>query len=270
MSRKWGQHFLVDPRVADRIVNFLAPKKDEAILEIGPGRGVLTERLVARAKKVIGVEIDPELARGLERRGWKNFSVVGKDILDTLPGEIGDFDAVIGNLPYEISAPLTFDLLRWDFGRAVLMYQKEFAEKMVAEVGDDEYGRLSVTVAYKADVKILEKVPPSAFAPPPKVDSAVVRVTPRADPPFHVEDEAFFLATVQALFGQRRKTIRRALQNQKETMGLDGTEPALIDELLAENEYDSARPEELSPGELAELSNLLWTRFNPKPLRDRG
>jgi 16S rRNA (adenine1518-N6/adenine1519-N6)-dimethyltransferase len=242
----------------------LDPQQHEVVLEIGPGRGVLTERLLPRCQRVVGVEIDPELATGLERRGWKNFKLVRKDILDTLPSEIGDVDAVIGNLPYEISAPLTFDLLRWDFGRAVLMYQKEFAEKMVAEVGDDDYGRLSVTVAYKAHVKLLEKVPPSAFAPPPKVDSAVVRVTPRTDPPFHVENEAFFLATVQALFGQRRKTIRRALQNQKEAIGLDGAEPALIDELLSEEEYDSARPEELSPGELAGLSNVLWTRFHPR------
>lgn len=264
MARKWGQHFLTDPRVADRIVNFLAPKKDEVVLEIGPGRGVLTERLVSRCKKVIGVEIDPELAKGLERKGWKNFKLVKKDILDTLPSEVGDVDVVIGNLPYEISAPLTFDLLNWDFDRAVLMYQKEFAEKMVAEVGDDEYGRLSVTVAYKADVEFLEKVPPSAFAPPPRVDSAVVRMLPRETPPFPVKNEAFFLALVQALFGQRRKTIRRALQNQKEAIGLDGTEPALIDELLAEEEYDSARPEELSPGELAELSNRLFTKFKPK------
>jgi len=262
MGRKWGQHFLVDPRVADRIVNFLAPSRDETILEIGPGRGVLTERLVPRARSVVGVEIDPELAKGLERRDWGNFRLVQKDVLDALPSELGEFDAVIGNLPYEISAPLTFDLLRWDFGRAVLMYQREFAEKMVAEVGDDDYGRLSVTIAYKADVEMLERVPPTAFAPPPKVESAVVRVTPRP-PPFHVEDEAFFLATVQALFGQRRKTIRRALQNQKTSLGLDGAEPALLDEALAEEEYDAARPEELSPGELAELSNLLWNRFAP-------
>lgn len=205
-----GQHFLVDPRVLDRVVGHAALRGDETVLEIGPGRGTLTRALAAAAKQVVAVEKDPELVDRLHDEGLPdNVELV---LGDALKVELPSFDKCVSNLPYGISSDITFRLLEQDFELAVLMYQREFAERLAAKVGTEEYGRLTVNAFVKAEVATVDTVPASAFAPRPRVSSVVVRMVPRAKPPFVVAPA--FGEVVRAAFQHRRKTLRNALLDQ--------------------------------------------------------
>jgi 16S rRNA (adenine1518-N6/adenine1519-N6)-dimethyltransferase len=243
---KKDQHFLIDRRILDRIIEYGNLNSSDIVLEIGAGYGNLTEQLVKRAGKVIAVEMDPELASSINR--YENLEIVVDDALNM---EFPIFNKVISNLPYSISSPVTFKLLSHKFDFGILMYQHEFAKRMVAVQGSKDYGRLSITVQYHADVKILEVVPPDAFRSPPKVSSAIVKLVPRS-PQYIVGDEDFFMKFLTAVFSQRRKTLRKAISNNTTFLGIrknaSGTIP---DELLRK------RAEVLSPRELAELSDLL-------------
>lgn len=202
-----GQHFLIDDRVAERQVAYAELSRDDVVLEIGAGKGALTRPLAAAAGRVIAIEIDATLAAGLE--DMDNVEVLQGDALAV------DFDAlqftkVVANLPYQISSPVTFRLLEQQFDFGILMYQKEFAERLVATPGSDAYARLSVMAQYAADWELLETISPGAFHPRPKVRSAIVRMMPR-EPLFSVVDEAMFADVVRALFSHRRKKIRNGL-----------------------------------------------------------
>jgi 16S rRNA (adenine1518-N6/adenine1519-N6)-dimethyltransferase len=248
------QHFLVDDRVLDRIPTYLPDDADTShLLEIGGGTGALTDRLLAVGDRVTVVERDPPLAAFLREEFADaiesgRLTVVEGDALDV---DLPDFSACVSNLPYGVSSEIAFRLLP----RArplVLMFQLEFAERMAAEAGTSEYGRLSVGAQHYADVEIVERVPREAFDPAPAVQSAVVRAIPR-EPDYTVDDEAFFLDFVKALFTQRRKTVRNAIRNTTHISGVaDGS--AVVD--AAPEDLLSKRPGDLSPAEFAELTRL--------------
>ncbi len=206
-SKSRGQHFLVDARVAARQLNYADLHASDVVLEIGPGLGVLTRALVERADHVIAIESDRRFAAYLRK------AVPGAEIVhgDALAVDWPSFDVMVSNLPYQISSPLTFRLLDTPFDRAILMYQWEFARRMVAAPGTRDYSRLSVGVYVRAACRILERVPRNAFHPQPQVDSALVRLEPRPSP-FPIADSEAFDAVVAALFEHRRKTVENGLR----------------------------------------------------------
>jgi 16S rRNA (adenine1518-N6/adenine1519-N6)-dimethyltransferase len=208
-SKRAGQHHVIDSGLLERIVGYADVSKKDEVLEIGAGIGNLTKLLAERARKVIAVERDGRFIKILHERlrGHPNTKIVHGDVLQV---ELPRFDKVVANLPYGISSDVTFKLLNHDFELAVLMYQWEFAERLVARPGSNDYGRLTVNVYYRAEVELLEKVLPSAFLPPPKVFSAVVRLRPR-EAPFKVTDERTFFDVVRVLFQHRRQKVRNAL-----------------------------------------------------------
>jgi len=248
------QHFLVDGRVLDRIAGYADPLDRSHVLEIGAGAGGLTDRLLAVADRVTAIERDRRLVGFL---GDEFRTAVGAGRLDVVQGDAltvdwPDYTACVSNLPYSASSELLFRLL--PRGRPlVLLVQREFADRLTAAPGTDDYGRLSVTAGHYAAIERLEVVPPSVFVPPPAVESAVVRAVPRV-PDYAVPDEARFLDLVTAVFTQRRKTMRNALRNTVHISGLvdadallEASDPALLD----------ARPGQVTPAEFARLCGLV-------------
>ncbi|MGB9965224.1 16S ribosomal RNA methyltransferase A [Halobacterium hubeiense] len=247
------QHFLVDDRVLDRIPTYAEAFDRSHVLEVGAGTGALTDRLLDHADRVTTVERDREYAAFLreefsEEIADDRLTVIQGDALDV---EFPAYTCCISNLPYGVSSEVTFRLLP-DREPAVLMYQLEFAERMAAEPGTSDYGRLSVATQHYADVELVETVPPEAFDPQPRVESAVVRLTPR-EPDYEVGDEQFFFDFVKALFTQRRKTVRNAIRNTGHISGLDDPDAVVdaVDEALL-----SKRPGDLSPETFAAMANV--------------
>jgi len=245
---KKDQHFLIDKRVLSRIVGYGRLNSSDTVLEIGAGYGNLTGELAGKAGKIIAIEADPELAATLNR--WENVEVITGDALKI---EFPPFNKVISNLPYSISSPVTFKLLRYKFEFGILMYQYEFAKRMVALPDSEDYGRLSIAVQYYADAEILEIVPKSAFSTQPEVSSAIVRLTPRP-PPYKVKDEGFFMKFIAAAFSQRRKKLRNAILNNATLLGIEDIRGAI--EKLPREMIDR-RAETLSAEELAQLADIL-------------
>lgn len=249
---KLGQHFLVDPGVVQRQVAYAELRGDEVVLEVGPGKGVLTRALAPLCKRLVCIEKDPELVDVLEDEGLPpNVKLILGDALEEpLPA----FDKVVSNLPYGISSDVTFRLLERDFELGILTYQREFAQRMVARPGSDDYGRLSVNASVKADVRVLETVPPRAFAPPPKVASAIVKVIPRPAPPFDMEEPELFDEVVRAAFQHRRKTLRNALLDQWPAFA--SSREALLAALPGLPHLDR-RPGTMAPREFNEVAYAL-------------
>jgi 16S rRNA (adenine1518-N6/adenine1519-N6)-dimethyltransferase len=252
------QHFLVDDRVLDRVPTYLPEGADVGhLLEIGGGTGALTDRLLAVGERVTVVERDPALAAFLRAEFSSERDRGRLTVLegDALAVDLPAFTASVSNLPYGISSEVAFRLLPQD-RPLVLMFQREFAERMAADPGTSEYGRLSVSAQHYADVEVVEMVPKEAFDPQPRVESAVVRTTPRT-PEYDVDDEEFFLRFVKALFTQRRKTVRNGIRNTAHISGLDDADAvvAAADETLL-----SRRAGDLSPREFAELASLAADR----------
>lgn len=256
IRKSLGQHFLSDPRILARIADALGLAPAETVVEIGPGRGALTEQLLARAGRVVAVELDRALARALRAR-WADeprLTIVEGDVLDVELGAVaGGPYALAGNVPYYITTPIVFHALRPPrASRAVFLVQREVAERMVAEPGSREYGALSVNLQALARVELLFRVAPGAFHPPPKVESGVVRITPLERPVVAPEEEAPFRAFVQGVFALRRKQMRRVIR----TVGDVSVERAEA-VLAAAGVEPTARPETLSPERLAALARRL-------------
>ncbi len=246
------QHFLVHEKTLDTIANAASLCAEDTVLEIGGGIGNLTQRLLTQAGHVVVVEIDPELVRVLEHRfkDCQNLEIIQGDVLKiTLP----PFNKIVANLPYSISSPLTFKLFEHDFELAILMYQYEFAARMVAQKGSKDYSRLSVNTRYFADTSIIMKVPPSFFEPRPEVWSAVVRLVP-GPAPFEVKNKQLFFDMVNTSFLQRRKKIRNSLLKGGHLLKVENMKDIIND--LPRDKLD-LRPEQLSPRQLAELANLI-------------
>jgi 16S rRNA (adenine1518-N6/adenine1519-N6)-dimethyltransferase len=250
------QHFLVDDRVLDRLPTYLPADADRThLLEVGGGTGGLTDRLLALdgVDRVTVIERASTLASFLRGEFATAVETGRLDVVegDALEVSLPPFTACVSNLPYGVSSEITFRLL--PLGRpAVLTFQREFAERMVAAPGTSEYGRLSVSTQHYADVEICETIPPTAFDPRPAVESAVVRVSPRA-PAYDVADEAFFLRFVKAVFTQRRKTVRNGIRNTAHISGLDDPDAVVA---AADDDVLSRRAGDLAPHEFAALATL--------------
>ena len=216
--KRFGQHFLADASVVDSIVDAIAPRPGDTLVEIGPGQGALTAPLIRSGAAIHGVEFDRDLAAALRER-WReaaNFVLHEADALRFDVRTLGTDLRIAGNLPYNISTPLLFHLLEAvDRIRDMhFMLQKEVVDRMAAEPGSKRYGRLTVMLGCAAEVEQLFEVPPGAFSPPPKVVSSVVRITPRGDARLPVRDAATLQRIVSAGFSQRRKTLRNALRQE--------------------------------------------------------
>lgn len=243
MPRKLGQHFLARRPVLERIAAAASAISPELpLVEIGPGRGALTEHLLKAAARVIAVEVDPVLVHYLREkfRGEESFSLVHADVLRVDLAQWGRV-AIAGNLPYYITSPIVERTLALGplLAGAVFLVQREVAERMAARPGSRDYGFLSVNVQAFAQPEILERVPPEAFRPPPKVESAVIRLLPRPHPA--IADPPAFLAFASAAFRQKRKTLRNNLSS------------SFPPELVRAQPEAGKRAEQLSVDELAAM-----------------
>jgi len=259
------QHFLVDDRVLDRIPTYAEGMDRSHVLEIGGGPGALTDRLLAVADRVTVVERDPDFAAHLRT---EFADAVAGDRLTVIEGDalavdLPEFTASVSNLPYGASSEIAFRLLP-EGKPLVLMFQQEFAERMVADPATDDYGRLSVTAGHYADTEIVETVPKGAFDPQPRVTSALVRTTPR-EPDYTVPSDEFFLTFLKAVFTQRRKTMRNAVRNTAHISGL-GDPDAVVD--AADEALMSARAGKLTPAEFADLATLAYEVGEPEQVDD--
>ncbi|MDA8094847.1 MAG: 16S rRNA (adenine(1518)-N(6)/adenine(1519)-N(6))-dimethyltransferase RsmA [Betaproteobacteria bacterium] len=240
--RRFGQHFLTDAGIIDRIVAAIAPSADDCIVEIGPGLGALTRPLLEALPRLHAVELDRDIVARLGREfPAERLLVHAADALKFDFARLGPRFRVVGNLPYNISTPLLFHLAR--FADAIIdihvMLQKEVVDRMAADPGTSDYGRLSVMLQYRFSIEKLFDVPPEAFRPPPKVDSAVVRLTPFERLPFPAKDEHLFAALVAAAFSQRRKTLRNTLKGYlgPEALARLGIDPQLRAENLSVEQF---------------------------------
>ena len=255
-KKRLGQNFAVNSGMLQRFVSHASLTEDDVVLEVGPGFGFLTQFLSSKCKKVIAIEIDPQLVSFLRTQlhSLKNMELIEGDILKV---SLPPFNKVVSAPPYSISSPLIFRLLEQQFDWAVLILQKEFAERLAASVGTKDYGRLTVNVYYRAEVELLEVVPRTMFYPPPDVDSMMVRLKPRS-PPFHVDDEETFFELVRTLFTQRNKKVRNGLisfLHQHEITGKEAVE--LADSTI----YSTKRVRELAPEDFGILANELFHKF---------
>ncbi len=240
-----GQNFLINQNIADRIVSEASITSGEKVLEIGPGRGVLTERLVTQSD-LLAVEKDRWLAVVLKQKFGKQAEIVEADILKF---EIPDIDVIVANLPYSISSPILFRLFDYNWNRAILMFQEEFANRLIARPGSKTYGRLSVMANHYAKTTKLFKVSKTAFQPQPKVHSQVVRLV-RHEPDYKLSDFTTFSKVVKSIFTHRRKKIRNCLKLTFPNLEINNLN--FLDE----------RAEVLSPSQIADLSNQIFKRLS--------
>ncbi|HAM36252.1 MAG TPA: ribosomal RNA small subunit methyltransferase A [Elusimicrobia bacterium] len=226
MGARLDQHFLSDPRARDAIVALARLRPDDRALEIGPGRGMLTKELLSRAREVLAVELDSALAARLPEvlGGPANLRVINADFLELNLSSLepGPWK-VVANLPYAVATPILQRLLGWPaWQQAVLMFQKEVAQRIVAGPGGCDYGLLTLSVAIHAEAELAFEVPRESFSPKPKVASAVVLLRRRPQPLVPAEEQAWFFRVARAAFGQRRKmalgVLSRALGVSRETM----------------------------------------------------
>jgi 16S rRNA (adenine1518-N6/adenine1519-N6)-dimethyltransferase len=249
--KRFGQNFLVSPGVIRNIVEAIAPRREDGMVEIGPGLGALTAPLLEWLDHLHVVEIDRDLIARLKERfpPWR-LSIHEGDALDFDFGTLGRDLRVVGNLPYNISTPLLFHLAAFaDSVRDMhFMLQKEVVDRMVADPGTADYGRLSVMLQYRFDMERLFIVPPGAFDPAPKVDSAIVRLIPRPQQALTARDEALLAKLVMAALGQRRKMLRNNLRELVAEAGLTAAGIA-----------PTARAEELAVADYIRLTNMLAT-----------
>lgn len=255
--RALGQHFLRDEGIARAIVELVAPTGSDLVVEIGPGDGALTAELARRAGRLIALEVDPELAARLRPR-FPGAEILEEDArtwdYGTLAAPPGGRVLVVGNLPYSVGKPILMALVeaRTAIDTMALMLQREVAERVAAAPGSRVYGSMSVLTQLYCDVTLALRVPPGAFRPPPKVDSAVIRLAVRRSPRVEVPDERGFHVIVRAAFAQRRKTLANAL-----AAGLGRSVESLRGVIQAAGIDPSRRAETLTMSEFAELTRRL-------------
>jgi 16S rRNA (adenine1518-N6/adenine1519-N6)-dimethyltransferase len=254
--KRLGQHFLTDSRALDKIADALEITKSDTVIEIGPGRGALTDRLAARAGRLITIEVDRLLVPILRARyaAQPHVSVIESDVLELTLGDVaGGAYLLAGNVPYYITTPIIFHaLVRPRPARAVFLVQKEVADRATAAPGSKEYGALSVNLQALATCTVRGTVKPTAFNPPPSVDSSILHLVPRSDPVIGADDEAAFRKLVIASFGLRRKQLRRVVRTVR---GLSAEEADVA--ISAAGLDPEARPETLSAQQFARLLHAL-------------
>lgn len=267
-NKKMGQHFLDDEIAISKIIEAANLSKEDRVLEIGPGLGILTIPLCQRAKKVVAVEKDRRFISILKdlTSGFKNICILEDDVLkldlDKIKEHLGDKYKVVANLPYYITSPIIMKLIqnRENLVSAVIMVQKEVAKRLVALPSTKDYGILTIAVSLYADVEYICDVLQDSFIPPPKVDSAVVKIIPKKVPRVKLDNEKLFFQVVEAAFGERRKTLRNSLKSR-----LDIVEKEQIDDILSRTKIDpTRRGETLSLEEFAHITREISKTFKAK------
>ena len=266
LNKNLGQNYLIDKNKRNQIIGFGDVDKNDVVLEIGTGIGTLTIELAKKAKKVIAIEQDENICKILTKR-LKDEKIDNVELIndDALKVDFPKFNKIISNLPYQISSPITFKFLDYDFDLAILMYQKEFADRMNGEVGSKNYSRLSAMLYFKCNVETLTNVSAESFIPKPKIDSTVIKMTPKEN---KISDDDFKIYSnfTKALFQHRNKKIKNALIDSRHIISnidkkiLKKRLNAIEDDEL--NEYLSKRVVELTPEEILFLSKKLNPIFN--------
>lgn len=254
VSKQLGQHFLIDERVLKQIINYAKLSEEEKILEIGAGMGTLTEALVQHVQHVYAIEKDLNLYNALMQAFGSNERITlihGDAVKLNWPTT----DRLVANLPYNISSPIIFKFLDSKMPVAVLMLQQEFAERLTAHPGTKDYGRLTIMVAYVAEVELLERIDPDKFYPSPAVSSAIVRITRYPEPAFPVADYPLFADLVKAVFNQRRKKLRNPLKTFLTQRQLSSKS---ISAILSQIPFLDYRAEEVPPADFAKMSNKIY------------
>ncbi|MFA6093573.1 MAG: 16S rRNA (adenine(1518)-N(6)/adenine(1519)-N(6))-dimethyltransferase RsmA [Elusimicrobiota bacterium] len=267
---RYDQHFLASEKILDLVIRAVDPRPGEEVLEIGPGRGVMSMRLLAAGVRLKAVEIDSRMALGLRGRfaGHPDFELIEADFLETDLGALGRPHKVVGNLPYSVATPILQRLLGWrvdgpgegggiPWSLAVLMFQKEVVDRILAGPGSRDYGLLSLSVRMHAEAEEICRVPPSSFSPPPKVDSAVVRLIPRTRPflPADLSEQDFFRIGKGA-FMHRRKKASKSL-----SMALGLSKDAVEKAFACAELPPDVRAEDIPPESFIALSRALAPGF---------
>lgn len=263
-QKKFGQNFLIDTHVLDKIIRAADIGKDDMVLEIGPGIGTMTQYLAEAAGKVIAVEIDRNLIPILKDTlsGYENVRIINEDVLKLDLRKLvqeeneGKPVKVVANLPYYITTPIIMGLFEGavPVSSITVMVQKEVAERMKSGPGSKDYGALSLAVQYYAQAYLVANVPPNCFMPRPKVGSAVIRLTRHEKPPAEVEDETLMFDIIRAAFNQRRKTLANGLNNSDK---LNYSKKTIVDVIERLGKGAGVRGEMLTLKEFADLSNML-------------
>ena len=268
-QKKFGQNFLIDTHVLDKIIRAAEIGKDDCVLEIGPGIGTMTQYLACAAKKVIAVEIDRALIPILQDTldGYDNVKIINEDVLKVDIAKLAEEEnggkplKVVANLPYYITTPIIMGLFEnhVPLQSITVMVQKEVADRMQTGPGSKDYGALSLAVQYYAKPYIVANVPPNCFMPRPKVGSAVIRLERYKEPPVKTENEKLMFRIIRASFNQRRKTLANGLKNSAE---LDFTKEEIEEAITGLGKSTSVRGEALTLQDFANLSNILGEMKN--------
>ena len=264
-QKKFGQNFLIDTHVLDKIIRAAEITKEDMVLEIGPGIGTMTQYLAEAAGKVVAVEIDKNLIPILSDTlsAYENVTIINEDVLKLDIQKLANEEnqrrpiKVVANLPYYITTPIVMGLFEnhVPVESITVMVQKEVADRMQTGPGNKDYGALSLAVQYYAEPYIVANVPPNCFMPRPKVGSAVIRLTCHEQPPVEVKDERLMFDIIRASFNQRRKTLANGLNNSDK---LSFSKEEITEAIESLGKGSSVRGEALTLEEFAELSNSLW------------
>lgn len=267
-QKKFGQNFLIDTHVLDKIIDASGVTEDDFVLEIGPGIGTMTQYLCERAREVVAVEIDKNLIPILSDtlKNYSNVTVINEDILKLDICKLAEEKnqgkpiKVVANLPYYITTPIITGLFESHvpIDSITIMVQKEVAERMQEKPGSKEYGAFSLAVQYYAKPEIVANVPPNCFMPRPNVGSAVIRLTRHEKPPVEVEDEKLMFRIIRASFNQRRKTLANGLNNSPE---IHLPKEVIQESIVSLGVPENIRGEALSLEQFAELSNEIGQRM---------
>ena len=264
-QKKFGQNFLIDTHVLDKIIRAAEITKEDMVLEIGPGIGTMTQYLAEAAGTVVAVEIDKNLIPILSDTlsAYENVTIINEDVLKLDIQKLANEEnqgrpiKVVANLPYYITTPIIMGLFEnhVPVESITVMVQKEVADRMQTGPGNKDYGALSLAVQYYAEPYIVANVPPNCFMPRPKVGSAVIRLTCHEQPPVEVKDERLMFDIIRASFNQRRKTLANGLNNSDK---LSFSKEEITEAIESLGKGSSVRGEALTLEEFAELSNYLW------------
>ncbi|MCE5214362.1 MAG: 16S ribosomal RNA methyltransferase A [Methanobacterium sp.] len=264
LNKRKGQNYLINKQVLQKILEYADLSLEDTILEVGPGIGTLTIPMARQSKKIIAVEQDHKIASILKKRLRKlNITNVEVITADAVKINFPEFNKVISNLPYQISSPITFKILKYNFDFAILMYQLEYAHRMTAKPGDSNYSRLSLMVYNCADVELLFEVPPENFHPIPQISSAVLKLSPHKK----ANIDQFFIKVSRALFQHKKKKTKNALKDSfHEICNYDrNTAKEIIQKL--DKKIADKRVIQLDPAEVMEISHQLKQLLKEQDLK---
>lgn len=253
-KKSWGQNFMVDPSIFQSMADYASLSRNDVVLDVGAGLGFLTRILAERCKYVLAVESDSRLARVLREQleNLSNVKIIEGDVLEV---QIPQFNKVVSAPPYYLSSSLLPWLFHKDFECAVLVFQKEFANRLVAAIGSEDYGWLTVFTYYHAKAEILDEVPKQIFYPQPEVNSTIIRLKPKKPPPFPLKEKTSFKEFVQSLFRQRNRKVRNGVLPYIKSKQVTTEENAV--KLADSLPFHDRRIRELAPEDFGALANAL-------------